>query len=182
MLRGGWADTPKNEVDNSLISYLETHEVDNYEEFNEVIQLFSPESINSDDVNTTDISYFCIDIDYENMLVTTILVSEMNNSRAHGAGKSVSKSYYSSSGFKIFTVNVEGTFSYSSGSCSTLSASGSYTRSTLSLWTSTPTITSGNITTRKAYAKISGTATSGSSSVSYSLTLTCDDSGTFSSY
>lgn len=181
MLRG-WTNASRNEVENSLISYLETHKVDDYEEFTEIIRVLSPESVSEEDENVTNVSYFSVEIDYENMLVTTITVSEMNDTRAHGASKSVSKSYYSSSGFKIFTISLEGTFSYISGSCSTLSSSGSYTRATLSTWTSTPTISSGNITVRKAYAKISGTATSGSSSISYSLTLTCDDSGSFTSY
>lgn len=109
-------------------------------------------------------------------------MGEASYDRSHGVSDSASKSYYNDSGIKIFTIKVNGTFSYTTGSCTTLSASGSYNRALLSTWTSTPTISSGNITTRKAYARISGTATSGSSSISYSLTLTCDDSGNTSSY
>jgi hypothetical protein len=52
----------------------------------------------------------------------------------------------------------------------------------MSTWTSTPTISMGNFTTTVAYARISGTATSGSSSLSYSLTMTCDDTGHLNSY
>ena len=48
--------------------------------------------------------------------------------------------------------------------------------------TSTPTISMGNFSTTVAYARISGTATSGSSSLSYSLTMTCDDTGHLNSY
>lgn len=80
---------------------------------------------------------------------------------------------------KIFTISVTGKFRYSTGSCTTLSASGSFSKPFYSTWTSTPTISSGNLSPSVAYARISGTATSGSSSISYSLRLTCNDSGQF---
>lgn len=178
----GGAANPRyhnDQTDFDLISYLETHEVDNYEEFNDVIQTVSPESV---DEKTDDITSFAIDIDYDNRIVSVTTISESSYDRANGASNSASRSYYASSGVKIFTIKVSGTFRYTTGSCSTLSASGSFTRASGSTWTSTPTISSGNITTRKAYARISGTATSGASSISYSLTLTCDDTGTFGSY
>jgi len=178
----GAAAVPQDHDDQAvfdLISYLESHEVDSYEEFIGVINNVSPESV---DKEKEDISSFYIDIDYDNKVVSVTTMGEASYDRSHGASNSVSRSYYSNSGMKIFTIKVNGTFSYTTGSCSTVSASGTYTRPALSTWTSTPTISSGNITTRKAYARISGTATSGSSSMSYSLTLTCDDTGSFGSY
>ena len=152
-----------------------------YEEFIDVIQSVSPESVD-EDIDFENISSFDIEIDYVNNVVSVLTIEEVSNDRSHGVTDSASKSYYNDIGFKIFTIKVQGTFSYITGSCTTISASGSFNRATLSTWTSTPTISSGNITTRKAYARISGTATSGSSSLSYSLTLTCDDSGNTSSY
>ena len=159
---------------------METHEVNNYDDFIRVIRTVSPESIDEDDPSV--VTYFDIDVDYDNMIVSVLTMDEATYDKSHGASNSVSKSYYASNGLKIFTIKVSGTFSYTTGSCTTLSASGSFTRAALSTWTSTPTISSGNITASKAYARISGTATSGSSSTYYSLTLTCNDSGNFSSY
>ena len=179
---GGWTSTRNNgtETDVSLIGYLETHEVDSYGEFIRVLETISSEPIDEEE-DIGDVTSFSIDIDYDNMIVSVLTMSAASNNRTT-ATNTASKSYYTDSGIKIFTISVTGTFSYSTGSCTTTSASGSYKKAFLSLWNSTPTISSGNITTKKAYARISGTATSGSNSISYSLTLTCNDSGTFSSY
>ena len=181
MLQGGGADPQHNDdpTDFNLISYLETHEVDSYEEFVDIIQTVSPESV---DEETDKITSFSIDIDYDNKIVSVTTIGEVSYDRLNGASNSASRSYYASSGTKIFTIKVSGTFGYTTGSCTTISASGSFTRPSGSTWISSPTISSGNITVRKAYARISGTATSGASSISYSLTLTCDDTGTFGSY
>ena len=183
MVWGGQVDPPipDNGTDNSLIDYIESNEIESYEEFISVIQELSPESVDTDE-NLDSITSFHIDIDYDCMLVSVTTISEVVSNRATGASSSANKSYYTSSGYKIFTVSVNGSFRYSSGSCSTTSANGSYNRNTLSSWTSTPLITSGNINAKIAYARISGTATSGSESVYYSLTLTCNDSGSFTSY
>ena len=170
-----------DETEFSLIGYLETHEIDTYDEFMNVIRTFCPEYADPND-EPNNISYFHIDIDYDNMIVAVITMGEASHDRSHGASNSASKSYYTDIGIKKFTITVEGTFSYVTGSCSTVSCSGNYSKPFYSTWTSTPTISSGNINARKAYARISGTATSGSDSTSYSLTLTCDDSGNFTSY
>ena len=171
-----------DETDFSLIDYLETHEINSYEEFLDVIETVSPESVDAEDEDPNEIAFFSIDIDYDNMIVSVLTMREASYDRSYIASNSASKSYYSNSGIKKFTIKVEGTFSYTTGSCNTTSASGSYTRAPLSPWTSTPTISAGHITPSKAYARISGNAVNGSNSTSYSLTLTCNDSGTFSSY
>lgn len=168
-----------NEIGFSLIDYLETHEINSYEDFLDVIESVSPESVDEDPSNVV---FFDLEIDYDNMIVSTLVMRETTGDRSHGVTDSASKSYYNNNGIKIFTVNVQGSFSYTTGSCTTTSVSGSFNPAFLSLWTSTPTISSGNINTRKAYARISGTATCGSNSMNYSLTLTCDDSGHTSSY
>jgi len=181
---GGAANPPDqgSGADFSLIEYLETHEIDSYEEFIDVIKEVSPESVDEKDIDSREVTSFSIDIDYDNEIVSVVTLGEATYDRSHGASNSASKSYYASNGLKIFTINVEGTFSYSSTSCTTLSADGSYQRALLSTWSSTPALSSGNINTGKAYAKISGTARSGSDSKYYSLTLTCDTSGNFTSY
>ena len=183
MLWGGQPnDSRSDERDElCLIDYIENNEIESYEEFISVIYDLSPESVDLYD-EMPNVSYFSIDIDYDNMVVAVTTISELSYGRAHGASNGASKTYYASNGLKIFSVTVEGTFKYDTGYCTTMSSSGSFSRALLSTWTSTPTISQGNITTKKAYARISGTATSGSSSISYTLTLTCDDSGNFSSY
>jgi len=171
-----------DETEFSLIDYLETHEINSYEDFLDVIETVSPESVDAEDEDPNEIAFFSIDIDYDNMMVSVLTMDDVLHDRSHVASSSATKSYYSDNGYKIFTIKIVGTFNYSTGSCNTTSASGSYTRAPLSSWTSTPTISAGHITPSKAYARISGNAVNGSNSTSYSLTLTCNDSGTFSSY
>lgn len=170
-----------DEIGFSLIDYLETHDINSYEEFIDIIRTVSPGSVDEDD-DPENIAFFSIDIEYENMIVSVLTMNEASYDRSYVASNSASKSYYSNNGLKIFTITIDGTFTYSSGSCNTTHASGSFTRAFLSTWTSTPTVLSGHITASKAYARISGTATNGINNTSYSLTLTCDDSGNFSSY
>lgn len=181
MLRGGWINPQiiDSESEFSLIKYLETHEVENYSDFEAVISAVSPESIDS--IDSESVADFCINIDYENQIVS-VLTDEEPIITSSGVSDTVSCSYYNDLGFKIFTISITGYFTYSSGWCYTSSASGSYTRASLSTWTSTPTISSGNFTSTVAYARISGTATSGSNNLNYSLTLTCDDDGDLNSY
>ncbi len=183
MLWGGQTDLPtqNSKTDFSLIEYLETHEVETYDEFTEVIQSVSPESV--EDMNeATNVTSFNIEIDYEDRVVSVTTIGEVSMGRSQGASNSASKTYYSDIGVQIFRITVEGTFSYSSGRCSALSNGGSFSKPFYSTWSSTPSYTRGNISTSKAYVRTSGTATSSGSSRTYSLTLTCDDSGVFSSY
>ena len=178
MLRGGWTN-PKSNADEdrcSLIDYLETHEVESYEEFQEVIRSVSPESV--DDVDPDMVTDFSINIDYDNRIVSVTTI-EQSDDTATENGKTASCSYYNDLYITIFTISVTGYFRYSPGYCTATSASGSFTKPFYSTWSSTPTISTGNISSSVAYARISGTATSGSSSINYSLTLTCNDSGQF---
>ena len=176
---GGWSNPQDNndETQFSLIQYLETHEIENYSEFEDLIASVSPESV--EDIDS--VSDFSINIDYDNQLVI-VTTLEKSLVRSGSVSDTAYKSYYSDLGLKIFTVSVTGRFNYSTGYCSTASASGSFKREPLSTWTSTPTISTGNFSSTVAYARISGTATSGSSSTSYCLTMTCDDSGDLYAY
>lgn len=175
---GGWANpkTNSDEGEYSLIKYLETHEVDSYAEFQEVIRSVSPESV--DDIDPDSVTDFSIDIDYDNRVVSVTTIGE-SIITSTDTSNTASQSYYNDLSIKIFTISVTGKFRYSTGSCTTLTASGSFSKPFYSTWTSTPTISSGNLSPSVAYARISGTATSGSSSISYSLRLTCNDSGQF---
>lgn len=165
----------------SLIEYLETHDVDTYDDFLEVIRSNAPEAVCEWDADPDSVTYFDIEINYDDMTVSVTIMCEATD-RSQGASNSASKTYYASNGLPIFSIHVEGSFIYTTGSCYATSASGSFTRAALSTWSSTPTITSGNITTNKAYVRIYGIARSGSDSKSYTLTLTCDDTGSFTSY
>lgn len=177
------ASTINRTNDFDLIEYCETHEIQSREEFQSVLDYYVPQggSINTyDPVEGEEIS-FEITIDYDNQTVSTKTVYLTDVTRGTKSG-SASRDTYSSVGIKIYTVTVHGTFSYSSTNVSTTSASGSFTPAPLSLWTSSPVISSGK-TNGKAYARISGTATLlGGTTRSYSLTLTCDKNGNLGSY
>lgn len=178
---GGWSNPQRNEAEGgfSLIDYLETHKVESYEEFEAIISSVNPDQVEMIDPEL--VSDFSITIDYDNQIVSVLTIEE-SRSITSGVTDTASKSYYNNLGLKIFTISLTATFHYTTGSSSTASASGSFTPASMSTWTSTPTISMGNFTTTVAYARISGTATSGSSSLSYSLTMTCDDTGHLNSY
>jgi len=180
---GGQADATvrDEEDDNRLINYIETNEISSYEEFVGVISSLSPESADSMEAPES-ITDFRIEVDYDNMFVLVTTLGDSSYGRSTGTRSTATKSYYTSDGTKVFTVKVEGSFAYTSGSCTTLSATGSFSRETLILWTSTPNITRGNISVRVAFAKISGVATCGTKQMSYSLTLTCDEFGHFTNF
>jgi len=163
----------------NLIEYCKTHQITSQAEFNNVLtnycfvdetELFVP---NNEE-------YFCLDIDYAtNTIITT--VREQQLTRESDTGHS-SRNYYGNDGKRIFTITVEGTFQYGLFICICTSASGSFTKPSSSQWTSTPTISSGIQSPSVAYARISGTATYSNQTRNYSLTLTCDNTGTFGAY
>ena len=166
----------------NLIEYCETHEIQSKEEFQSILDYYVPQGGQDDDpdpIEGEEIS-FEIRIDYDSQTVTTVTLYEIIGNRATKSG-SVSADTYSSVGIKLFTVTTNGSFNYTSSNVYTTSASGSFNPATLSPWTSTPTISSGKVN-GKAYARTSGTATFLGSSISYSLTLTCDTSGNLGSY
>lgn len=168
--------------DFDLIEYCETHQIQSKEEFQSVLDYYVPQGGQDDDpdpIEGEEISFEII-IDYDYQTVTAVTLYEITGNRATKSG-SVSADTYSSVGIKLFTVTTNGTFNYTSSNVNTTSASGSFTPATLSPWTSTPTISSGKVN-GKAYARTSGTATFLGSSISYSLTLTCDKSGNLGSY
>ena len=169
-------------TDFSLIEYLETHEVESYSEFIDLVQTVHPDSADCYEYVPENISEFSIEIDYEDRTVSVLTVGEAVLDRYQVTSDEASLSYYNDSGAKIFTISVSGTFTYGSGYCNVVSRDGSFTKPSYSTWSSSPTITSGSITTSKAYVRIYGIATSGGHSKSYTLTLTCDSTGHFTSY
>ena len=184
MLWGGYSPNQEqiDGTDFSLIEYLEKHEVGSYSDFMDIIQAVNPDSVDNYEYSPESISEFSIEINYDDRTVSVLTVGEAVIDRYQVASNDASKSYYNDSGAKIFTISVSGTFTYGTGYCNVVSHDGSYTKPSYSTWTSTPTITSGNITASKAYVRIYGIARSGSNSKSYTLTLTCDDTGHFTSY
>lgn len=165
--------------DFNLVEYIENNEIQNPEEFNKVIETYTEYS--SPEYSSESISYFKVNIDHDRNIVcvTTMGVSQTKGTET---SNKATRDYYNDIGAKIFTISVTGRFSYSTGSCTTISKSGSFTKPFYSTWSSTPAVTSGNINASKAYAKISGSATSGGNTKTYSLTLTCDDTGHFTTY
>ena len=164
----------------NLVEYIETHEIQSLEEFQEIIETNT--DYNAPEYNTEEISYFDISVDYDSYTVCVTTMGYPSVYRATEVSNSAKKDYYSSIGIRIFTINVSGRFSYTSSSCTNISKSGGFTKPIYSVWTSTPSVTSGHISSTKAYARTSGTATGGGNSQSYSLTLTCDNTGHFSTY
>ena len=166
-----------------LIEYCETHEIQSREEFQAILDYYVPQgvSINTyDPIEGEEISFDVI-IDYDNQTVLTDTVYLTDITRGTKSG-SASRDAYSSLGIKIYTITVHGSFSYTSTNVNTTSASGSFTPAPLSLWTSTPVISSGKIND-KAFERISGTASLiGGTTRNYSLTLTCDKNGNLGSY
>ena len=126
MLRGGWVNPPNSDTDKdeciSLISLLEKNEIETYEEFISIIESNLPVEIEDDEVNIQNITSFEIRIDYENRIVIVTTEENASYAKAYGASNSVSRSYYTDAGIKIFTIKIDGTFSYSTGSCSTVTA------------------------------------------------------------
>ncbi|MBR5039829.1 MAG: hypothetical protein IKX68_01775 [Clostridiales bacterium] len=161
----------------SLVEYVSTHEVNSQEDFYGILELYCNQCYEPEIIENE--IGFHIGVDYENMIVYTTVVEELAQTRGTKSGKATSK-YYSDAGNVIFTITVEGTFSYSSSEVRTTSASGSFSKPFLSAWTSTPTISSGNYYSTLAYARISGTATSIFGSMTYILTLKCDNTGALS--
>lgn len=165
----------------SLIEYCEEHQINTQEEFNYVLTTYcgiSSEFLDHD----TDYEYFCVDVDQENDCVVVIKMEKISATREQTVSNSAKKNYFDSNGNKIFTIRVEGTFMFTIGWCACTSSSGSFTKPFSSPWNSTPTISSGNTSATKAYALISGTATALGLSRSYTLTLTCDNTGHFECY
>ncbi|MBR3057401.1 MAG: hypothetical protein IKG93_05465 [Clostridiales bacterium] len=162
----------------SLIDYVTNHQIDTHEEFNEVLEIYcgqAPAPVPDNEIS------FQVYVDYENNMVVTAVVEDISQTRGSKTGRA-DKAYYSDAGVEIFTIVVEGRFYYTSTQCTTYSASGSFNPSPMSSWTSTPTIYSGNYSPTCAYAKTAGTAHYLSSSISYSVSLSCDTNGNLSGY
>ncbi len=121
-----------------------------------------------------------VEIDYVNdeVIVDTVYLTQASATRTSGR---VTREVYSSLGMLIYTLTVEGTFSRTSQSVTTVSATGTFQKGNASFWSSTPTTSQGNISTTKAYARISGTASWLLQSRTYQLTLMCDTNGTLTS-
>lgn len=161
-----------------LIEYCENHEIHSEEELEDILYPYigesDPTSTNESNNQDTLVS-FELTIDYENQYVITTSAYEIDNMRSSKSGYA-EKKYRSSSGYVIFKVRVDGEFSYNGSTCSTTSATATFTPTLLSGWSSTPSASSGK-SGNKAYARAFGTAVNGTHSQSYSVYLYCDVSG-----
>ncbi len=163
----------------NLIEYCTTHQITSQADFNDILLNYCSVDVSELFVSENE-EYFFLDIDYEtNTIITT--VREHQSTRGADT-ETCSRNYYDNYGNRIFTITVDGTFQYGLFICICTSAGGSFTKPSSSQWTSTPTISSGNQSPSVAYARISGTATYSNQTRNYSLTLTCDNTGTFGAY
>lgn len=172
----------------SFIEALENSRVETYSDFCEIVESSSEYSLESMCTYSQTIPeyadevYFNYEIDYENdrvevdVIYETIESTSVLSTTSQKSGSAIHETY-SMMGNLIYTVKVNGKFSYDSTTCSVISKSGSFEKPTLSLWSSTPTISSGRMSTTKVYARISGTATCVLDHETYRLTLMCDANG-----
>jgi len=115
------------------------------------------------------------------VIVNTLYEYIGSQTRGTKSGKAV-QDVYSNTNQLLYTVTAKGKFSYGTGYCNVTFQNGSFKPATGSLWRSTPSITSGNVSSTKAYVNVSGTAKClGFANRTYSLYLYCTSSGTLSS-
>lgn len=187
MMIGFVVNVSATEKEFSLIQCVENTRIESYSDF---INLLAENNCLSDvSMYTYSLRHFSdhevffnVEVDYDRNTVEVDVVyelAEMNaeSTMAYTQSGAAEHETYSDLGVLLYTVVVNGKFSYTSSTCSTISKSGSFTKGRFSLWSSTPSVTSGSITSSKAYARISGTATLLSQSSSYRLTLMCDTNG-----
>ena len=165
----------------NLIEYCENHEFHSEEEIEAVLYPYIGESdpTYTYETNQDTLVSFELTIDYENQYVITTSVYEIDNLRSTKSGYAVKK-YRSAAGYVVFKARVDGTFSYNGSTCSTTSASATFTPTPLLGWSSSPSVSSGK-SGSKAYARAYGTATHGADSQYYSVYLYCDVSGNLTS-
>lgn len=164
-------------IDNcSFFDYCKDREIISLADFIDVCETYNSTCsiIESEIIYEPD--SFQIEFDHENRIVIICCIYDLTETRGTKSG-SAYKSYYNDIGIEIFSVSVNGVFTYTSNTCVTNSRSGSFSPSPGSSWNSTPNVTSGNHGSTVAYAKISGSATNLSSTINYSLELTCNNAG-----
>ena len=163
----------------NLIEYCKENEIQSEEELQTVLETYVGESniITGDELSDTEVSFELI-IDEVNQLVITTTVYESDRLRGSVSGYTTQK-YRNNLGILIFEVRVDASFSYNGSTCSTTSATATYTPAPLSSWSSSPSVTSGKSGSR-AYGRAYGTAVNGSHSQYYSVYLYCDVNGNLS--
>ena len=168
-----------NDNGTDLINYVQTHVITSREEF---LSYVGDEELAYEYSDCEEVD-FSITVDQENGLIIldTLYEGAGDPNRGTKSG-TASRDVYADSGLRIYTIKANGTFSYTTGSCTVTAKSGSFQKPSLSLWTSTPTVSSGNSTPSKAYVKVSGTATCvGFANRHYTLYLYCNSNGVLSS-
>ena len=164
-----------------FIDYCEENEIHSEEELQRVLDLYNCEKetpSSSDDSHSDRVVSFDISIDYEHHYIITTTVYKTETTRSTTSGYVV-QNYRSSSGYIIFSVRVDGEFYYNGYTCSTTSATATFTPTAYLGWSSSPSASSGKSNGR-AYARAYGTAVNGSLSHNYSVYLYCDVDGELS--
>jgi hypothetical protein len=179
------------EEDFNLIDYVEDTKINSYSEFLSVLDdnnCGSGVSMSTYSLRylSDQEEYFSVEIDYENSTVEVDVVYDLTNSNVASTRASTRSGVavhetYSDAGVLIYTVTVNGTFTYTSNTCTITSKSGTFVKGRFSFWSSTPTISSGYFSATQAYARIAGTAMMLTQSSSYCLILMCNTSGSLSS-
>ena len=172
------ADNTNPEPDD-IIDYVQKEEISSREEF---LTFVGDEQRLEDVRDYVEVS-FEISIDEANRYIVLDTVYELKDEPNRGtkSGKA-EHDVYSDAGMLIYTITATGTFSYTTGSCTATSSGGTFSYPAVSLWRSTPSITTGHTSPSKAYVKVSGTATCvGFANRSYTLYLYCNSNGYLSS-
>ena len=77
-------------------------------------------------IDTDTLISFDLNIDYDDQYVITTTVYETESDRGSTSGYAIQK-YWNNLGIKIFEVRVDGSFSYNGSTCSTTSATATFT-------------------------------------------------------
>jgi|GEM_PF-1935103 len=174
-----FADTANDDFD--LIEYVEVNNIDSRDEVIAAIEENTGVELHLDEIDGAAIVSTEIETDHENNLVYVVTTtSEFAATTATSKTYSASskKEVFSGTGALLYTISISAKFKYTSGvSCSVSDAAGNFKASSGSLWKSTPKISSGKITTKKAYAQVSGTAKTLLQSQKYTLKMVCDSTG-----
>ena len=164
------------------VCYADENQLTDYSSREEYLTAFGYTDILADVGNYTELSFeISLDQDHDQIVLDTVYLSDEKNDRGHKSAK-VTHDVFSNLNQLLYTITARGTFDYGTGYCNVTNKSGSFERASGSLWTSTPSVSNGHVSSTKAYVNVSGTAKClGFANRTYSLYLYCTSSGTLSS-
>lgn len=164
----------------SLIEVLENTQITSRAELQAVLNCMGINNYSVRTISSGEEVYFDYNINYEENVIEIDTIYQTRADSYTTSGRAT-REVCDIDGNILYTLVVTGTFVRTEQTCAATSVGGSFTPGANSSWRSTPSYTRGSVSRIQAYTRISGVATSGSSSKNYNLTLYCDYSGYLSS-